>query len=304
MSEFTDLFEDGYVEPKADEKAALIAELQSGNYKLSFSSLSAFAVSPRAFIAYKLQEEKNTAAMLLGSAVHCLILEPEKYAERYFIAPDVNGATKEGKEAWKKIYADFVCEPEADFKMKIDDIIKAVKDSTGVIVLPGKVDNEAKFRARSVLRNSACRYVLNSITETEVAVNWEFCGINFRGFIDAKGHDGKQGIIADLKNMPDATLYKAQGAVWSRRLHWQAFGYDRAMGGGNACHIIAVDGNGETSVHCFSDKNLWSAERQLAKYCYEFKRCILESMFDPTIWDSSQDFWLKTDMNQYGINYL
>ena len=178
-------------------------------------------------------------------------------------------------------------------------MVSAVKDSTGTIVLPGKVDAEAKFRARSVLKNTACRYVLDRITQTEISVNWEFCGVNFRGVVDAKG----ESIIADLKNMPDATLYKAGSAIWSRRLHWQAYGYDRAMGGGNACHIIAVDGNGETSVHCFSDKNLWSAENQLKRYCYEFKRCVLESMFDPTIWDASQEFWLKTDMNTHGINY-
>ena len=67
MSEFADLFEDGYIEPKAEEKAALIAELQSGNYKLSFSSLSAFAVSPRAFIAYKLQEEWLRANFILNN---------------------------------------------------------------------------------------------------------------------------------------------------------------------------------------------------------------------------------------------
>lgn len=301
MSEQVDIFDDSaYIEPKAEEKAQLIADLQNGDFTLSFSSMSEFKKSPRAFIAYKVKERKDTAATTLGSAVHCLILEPEKYSERHFIAPDVNGATKEGKAAWEKIYADFVAEPSEGFKMKQADIIAAVKQSTGVTVLTSKINEEAKFRARSVLKNKACRHILDQITYTEKAVNWEFEGIKFRGFIDAGG----PGIIADLKNMPDATLFKAQSTVWSRGLHLQAFGYDRSQGGGNACHILAVDGNGETSVHCFSDRNLWSAERQLQNLCYHFKRAILESMFDPTVWDASQEFWIQSDMNPNGINYL
>lgn len=301
MSEQVDIFDDSaYIEPKAEEKAQLIAELQSGDFTLSFSSISEFKKSPRAFIAYKVKESKDTPATLLGSAVHCLVLEYEKYAEKYFIAPDVDGSTKEGKDAWKKIYADFVCEPGDKFKMKQSDIIAAVKESTGTTVLNAKIDKQAKFRARSVLKNKACRYVLDQITYTEKAVNWEFEGIKFRGFIDAGG----PGIIADLKNMPDATLFKAQNTVYSRGLNLQAFGYDRSQGGGNACHILAVDGNGETSVHCFSDRNLWSAEKQLQNLCYHFKRAILESMFDPTVWDASQEFWIESDMNPNGINYL
>ena len=295
-----ELFEDGYVEPKAEEKAALIAQLQSDDYTLSFSSLSAFAISPAAFIAYKLQETKTTKAMLLGELLHCLVLEPEKAGERYFIAPNVNGATKEGKEAWRKIYSDFVCEVGDDFKMKQDDIIAAVKQSTGTTVIPATVNEEAKFRARRILSNRACRAVLDQITHTEKRVNFEFCGINFRGVIDAKGHN----IIADLKNMPDATLDKATGSIWSRRLHWQAFGYNEAEGGRNTCHIIAVDGAGETSVHAFNFRHLDSAERQMKRYCTEFKRCIIESFMDAAVWDMSQDCWLKSDMNTHGSNYL
>jgi hypothetical protein len=44
-----------YVEPKAEEKAAVIAKLQSGDFTLSFSSLEAFSRSPRQFIAYKVK---------------------------------------------------------------------------------------------------------------------------------------------------------------------------------------------------------------------------------------------------------
>lgn len=327
MDSVLDLFfEDGYIEPKAEEKSALIAKLQSGDFSLSFSSLSAFAISPAAFIAYKLQEYKTTKAMLMGEVVHCLVLEPEKMGERYHIAPNVNGSTAEGKNAWGRLYLDFLgnriesggldaeTEKAIEGKIngvtenkqgnlqapKIDDIIADVKVFTGTTIIPHTAHEEAKFRARKLLSNRACRHVINQFTYTERKINFDFCGMKFRGVIDGGG----QGIIGDLKNMPDATIDKAQHAIWGRRLHWQAFGYNEAMGGGNECYILAVDGNGETSAHWFSERNLMAAERQMKRYCQKFKECITESLFDVSVWDMSQDFWLRSEMNEFGINHL
>jgi hypothetical protein len=57
---------DEYEEPKQAEKDELIDKLQSGKFSLSYSSLAAFSVSPRAFVAYKIKErDRTTKAMLL-----------------------------------------------------------------------------------------------------------------------------------------------------------------------------------------------------------------------------------------------
>jgi len=294
------VFEDiGYVEPKSEEKAALIVKLQAGDYTLSFSSLSAFAISPRAFIAYKLQERKTTAAMQMGEAVHCLVLEPEEFDKRYHVAPEVDGSTKEGKAVWAEIYADFIGD-EMPKGFRIDQIKAAALAATGTIVIDGKSASQARARARSVVNNRAARHVLDQITQTETKVDFHFEGIEFKGMIDGHG----KGIIADLKNMPDASYQKATGSIWARRLHWQAFGYDAALSGGNTCHIIAIDGNGEVSVHAFSQRNLDAAERQMRRYVTEFKRAVVESVFDASVWNASQEFWLESDMNRHGINYL
>lgn len=58
----------------------------------------------------------------------------------------------------------------------------------------------------------ACRHVIDQLTYTEKKTNFDFCGIKFRGVIDGGG----KGIICDLKNMPDATIEKAQFAIWAR----------------------------------------------------------------------------------------
>lgn len=314
MSDFMDIFDSEYVEPNYEQKADLIAKLQAGDFHLSFSAISAFSISPRAFIAYKLQERKTTKAMVLGQAVHCLLLEPDTWDSRFFIAPTVDGATKKGKEVWRNIYQEMAIETQvnpdvrdamqaeldAGLKLKIDDIIQAVSDATGITIVPGSVFEDASARARAIFKNRACRAVLDRIHTTEKLVSFEYEGLKFKGALDAIGDD----LLADIKNMPDASISKAIGSIWSRRLHWQAHLYDFSQGGGYDCHILAVDGIGETSVHCFSDRNLWAAERQLKKIIHYFKLAITESLFDPEIWDMSQDFWLRSDMNASGINFL
>ena len=43
------------------------------------------------------EERKESDALDLGSAIHCAILEPEKYYSEFLIMPKVDGRTKEGK---------------------------------------------------------------------------------------------------------------------------------------------------------------------------------------------------------------
>jgi len=312
------VFEDNYVEPKQEEKDALIAKLQSGDYSLSYSSLSAFSISPRNFISYKLQEYKTTKPMIMGEAVHCKVLEPDKFAERYYIAPTVNAATSEGKNAWARVYIELTGNDLETNKVgnyvipKIDDLIAQIKDHTterdetgkvtkeGIIVLPGAANEEADFRARQLIRNRATRWVIDQLTQTEISIEFDFEGIHFRGRLDGTG----QGVIADLKNMPDATIHAATGAIMRRKMYWQAFCYDTATGTGNDCYILAVDGNGETSAHLFSKGHHDRAEIEMREYCQRFKDLIDESHFDPSVWDQSQDYWLRTSDNPNGINFL
>lgn len=313
------IFDDeGYVEPKQEEKDELITKLQSGDFTLSYSSLSAFSVSPRNFIAYKLQEKKTTKAMILGEVVHCKILEPDQFRERYHIAPVVNAATSEGKNTWAKIYMDFTGDELPVNKAgnyvipKIDDLISAVKLYTakvdengkttfpGITILPGTVNEAAEFRARMLLKNRPCRYIINQVTEVEHPISFEFCGIRFNGRVDGFCKH----LIMDIKNMPDATVRAATYAIRGRKMYWQAYCYNTAIDGERDAYILAVDGNGETSVHKFSEKNLEQAEVEMSEYCHQFKQLIEESFFDRSVWDQSQDFWLRSEHNQLGINYL
>lgn len=50
--------------------------------------------------------EPVTQAQIIGNALHTLILEPNEFEKRYFVIPEFNKVTKEGKECWLKIKSD------------------------------------------------------------------------------------------------------------------------------------------------------------------------------------------------------
>ncbi len=61
------------------------------------SDLDKIARSP---LHWKHAEREETAAMRIGSAVHCAVLEPDRFATEYVIAPECDKRTKAGKEQW------------------------------------------------------------------------------------------------------------------------------------------------------------------------------------------------------------
>lgn len=296
---------ENFIEPKAEEKAAVIAKISGGEFSLSFSALSAFAISPYAFIAYKVQERKQTPAMLMGEIVHCRVLEPDQFEKRYRIAPTVNAATTEGKNVWGGIFEEMTGEELPRNKQdnyvipKVADLIEEIKAKTGITVIPGKVAEEGDFRARRLLKNKASRWVIDQLTQTEQAVEIEVNGVKVRGRIDGRS----DGIIMDIKNVVNAELHAAAYAIKSRKLHWQAWIYSQALGIRNY-YIACVDGRGEVSVHLVSEKMIDQAEIEIWEYVERFKDLVMAGMFDPTVWDQSQDFWLQTSENSMGINQI
>lgn len=65
---------------------------------LSKSSLSAFNVSPKHYVKY-LNEKKDSSGFLLGSLIDCIVLEPEKFENKYYVYEKPDLRTKVGKQA-------------------------------------------------------------------------------------------------------------------------------------------------------------------------------------------------------------
>lgn len=77
-------------------------ELQNEDYHaapgLSKSGMDLLLKSPAHYRAAKDTDHEPTPAMLMGSAVHTAVLEPDLFEKKYVPSPDINRRTKAGKE--------------------------------------------------------------------------------------------------------------------------------------------------------------------------------------------------------------
>ena len=68
-------------------------------YGFGYSSIKEIRANPAKW-RYRMEHpEPPSPAMALGSAVHCLTLEPDKFNERFFVADKIDKRSKAGKEA-------------------------------------------------------------------------------------------------------------------------------------------------------------------------------------------------------------
>lgn len=66
---------------------------------ISKSQLDDIAINPAVYLWRKHApvDVEKTAALDMGSALHCLLLEPEEFDKRFVVAPSFNRRTTQGK---------------------------------------------------------------------------------------------------------------------------------------------------------------------------------------------------------------
>jgi hypothetical protein len=193
---------------------------------LSFSSLKAFAESPRAFVHYKEGARTTSPAMLKGTLIHRRILEPTEYIHTVEVW--------EGRRAGK----DWTAFKEA--QVGKDVVTRAESD-----VIEGAY--------HAVQAHPLAKELIEGCTNFEEGVEWELDGVPFRGFID--GHSSHYAL--DLKTMPDISPKAVERQVWSFKYFMQAALYRMALSGrglsgrgGNtrSYYIIAVQASAPHNV--------------------------------------------------------
>jgi len=91
---------------------------------ISSSMIKTYLKSPAlyeaSFITKTIEKNDPTPAMILGTAVHTAILEPDLFAENYVQAPEINRRTKEGKA----LFAEFELANEGKTVLKPEEMDK------------------------------------------------------------------------------------------------------------------------------------------------------------------------------------
>lgn len=259
------------VSDRAERIKSLIAKMNSGEMSLSFTALKEFSKSPKDFIDYKLQEKKTTDAMIFGSMVHCLVLEPDKFDTRYVAIDDADicaqiggakpRATNRYKE-WKEIAL-----AEAGDRQLVSD-----KDIT-----------QAKAIANAVKFNRASSSKITKEGKKEVGIEWEFMNFKFRGFID----DLELKHLADLKIMVSAEPRKAQRTILDMKYYLQGVMYligitppGELPNFDKPYYVVACDRKGGVSVHLISKHLLEYGLKEYQDLLQLFNKAILADAFN------------------------
>jgi len=250
----------------------LIDDLMTGKKLLSFSSLKKFRDTPIDFVNYVLQKPEQTEAMFLGTVIHCLVLEPEKFDERYTVMDDtakvaeIGGGNPRNTNLYKEWKANFLAN---------------VKGT----VITIKIHEQAKAIANNIMFNRAAKKIISLCPEREKYIEWQYKNFGFRGYIDLNG----QKLKADLKLVPDASPRKAQRTIIDRWIYGQAAMYLTEEGVKVPFYIIAFDRKGGVSVHKLDKSLIDHGLEEYETVVDKFNECLIKENFN-----QSYDFWAES----------
>lgn len=250
--------------------------------------------------------------MIEGSLVHCLALEPQNLWGKFVL----NDCKVKPSSANQSLFCDAIIknkienakreldgEPTVELDLaelyascyKVtskDDPAKLAEDLAGKLAefieykvgVNGRMevthDNlQAATMLHDALMNSAAGKYFDPEDrqgESEVALKWQYAGINFRGSVDRR-HLSGNGVILDLKKTTDASPKKFGWTVkdmhYDEQVELYRIGGEMPDARGL---LIALEPPFHVSINEIHPVALRAARRKIDFYISEFKRCILE----------------------------
>lgn len=258
----------------------LIKDLETGNYHLSYSSLKAFMQSPRAFIEYKTKvREPASNAVKLGYLFENLTLRDEiggvkigSGMKPYIIFND------------SKVIAEIGgANPRATKKYKEWKDAKLLGLNPDQIVSQSLVDTAKRMRDR-IWHHPFFKFKMkDDIQDTDVKVEWEVNGVNFLGYVDAKGTS-----VYDTKSINDASQRKAYYTSRDRQYPLQIANYCNGTGLKDG-YIVACDDSLEVYIARIDPFTVEGLINRTEWYVEKFLECI-----DRKAWNQGQEFWTES----------
>lgn len=238
------------------------------------SQLDAIQHSPKLYKAKfidKVIEQKQTPAMLLGSAYHKLQTEPQNFHDEFAVAPKINKRTKAGKESW----AEF--EKKADGKDLItEEDYQVIEDMVGAVL-----DHPS---AGELMR-------LKGVAESCRLWKDDFSGLNCKCRPDWLCKDEK--IIVDLKTTEDARPEEFARSIHKFRYHVQSGFYLMGCEEIEQFIFIAVEKKPPYEVVCYNASPMMiAAGQRVARTNLDTLKTCRESNVWPGIADTIQSLEL------------
>jgi hypothetical protein len=187
-----------------------------GSLGISRSALMEFKKSPYHYWYKYINQERTpsytTTAMKLGELVHCLVLEPQCFDERYAMRPSLKELPKVGllKDVGREEYDQQKADREltqTENNLLIDEF---ASHSEGKEIITTDMYTEAKLYADSVLNNSVAQALFTGVyVEKSIYFTHKETGLQCKVRPDA----WMGGVVTDLKTCKDASFDAFQRAA-------------------------------------------------------------------------------------------
>lgn len=214
-------------------------------------------------LRYAMEHPKDPSPqMVMGSALHAAVFEPQKFAANFVTIPTFDRRTKAGREAY-------------------DDAVFAAAGKQ--VVNTDDMETVAAM-AEAVRGCSAAMRWIDRLGDSEASILWkdETTGTLCKGRLDRLARGGISGdlpVIIELKSTRDASFsgfarelatyhYAAQAA-------WYAWGYQKATGQKPAHFFVAVENEPPHAVACYTlgDQSLQTGEMEMRVWLDRYAAC-------------------------------
>ena len=190
------------------------------NTPLSASELKYLDRSP-AHLKEHRDNPVSSQAMVLGTAIHTAVLQPESFYKRYAVMDDeeicekIGGIKPRATKEYRSYLIDFYAENEGKIIISKDDCTICC-------------DIFEILRSHKITRR-----LLDAQGDVEKRINWNHTGINMTGQPDKVIYpctDYLNGMIIDLKTSSRDSRHRAfQSDIWNFKYHLQAAAYTEAV---------------------------------------------------------------------------
>lgn len=156
---------------------------------VSKSQLDDIAIDPSCYLWRKNapEDEDKKTALIMGSALHCLMLEPDAFDKRYITAPEFNRRTNQGKAE------------EQEFLKNVATM--------GMTVLDVEQGRKLRLMRESIMAHHSARFFLEAEGHCESSIYWndeetnELCRIRPDKILK------RTPVIIDIKKISDISRF-------------------------------------------------------------------------------------------------
>ena len=268
----------------------LMKRLQNKTETLSYSSLKAFAKSPRNFIQYKLKPRSpQTESQIFGSLCDAFLTTPEKVNEMFvfiksfptsenqvgFCNDMIAGKSKE--DAYANNYKTGGVDKVYD---SVGSYVEAVL--SGKLVCTQKMYDESFKIVENLKKSDLVMQYVNSCNSFQNKREWEYSGWKFKGFTDAEGTR----LIIDFKFSKDSDPDKFERDIVNFDYFMQMGMYSESDNSLPECYFIVYDKSLNFSVIKIDYSFLSYGIRK-----YKYLVAKLEDCIKNNRWSESYNFW-------------